>query len=79
MGSRQFWIDAAERALRTFAQALLASFAVGAPIWELDWEGSLGIAATATAISVLTSIAGTGAGNPQSASFVDAGRHRAEE
>ncbi|MBE7338136.1 holin [Corynebacterium aurimucosum] len=79
MDSQQFWIDAGERALRTFAQALLASFAVGTPIWELDWEGSLGIAATAAVISVLTSVAGAGAGNPQSASFIDTGRHRAEE
>lgn len=76
----QFWKDLAERAVKTFAQSLLAVLTVGVPIWELDWQGALGISATATVISALTSIASAGAGTPGTASLVDTGgKHRAEE
>ena len=52
-----FWRGTAERAIKTAAQALLAVLTTGTVIWGLDWVQALGIAATATAISVLTSIA----------------------
>lgn len=53
-----FWKDAAERALKTFAQALLALFVVApqTPILGFDWPSALGLAATAVVISFLTSI-----------------------
>lgn len=75
-----FWKDAAERALKTFSQSVLAILAVGAPIWDIDWTQGLGIALTATALSVLTSIASRGIGD-DSASAVSAspgGQHRLE-
>lgn len=55
--TRRFWAGAAERAVKTFAQSLLALIAVGTPIFGQDWAQFLGISATATLISVLTSIA----------------------
>ncbi|ONF63586.1 holin, partial [Corynebacterium diphtheriae] len=53
--------------------------AVGVPIWELDWSGAFGIAATATVISVLTSIASISVGTQGTASVVSSpARHRKE-
>lgn len=79
MWTAEFWIDAAERAVKTFAQALLAVLTVGVPIWDNPWTDSLGIAATATVISVLTSIASGGANGTASAVGVSPrGRHEAD-
>lgn len=73
--------DAGERALKTLAQSLLAILAVGAPIWDIDWTQGLGIALTATAFSVLTSLAshGIGDGSASAVSASPGGRHRLEE
>ena len=57
MWTRIFWIDAADRAARTFAQALLATITIGDAVYSVDWHAGLGIAVTATIASVLTSIA----------------------
>lgn len=70
MRTKQYWADLGERAVKTFAQSLIAVLAVGVPIWEMDWVEGLGIAAGATVLSVLTSIASAGARNPESASLV---------
>jgi len=60
-----FWRATAERALRTFAQALAALIGAGAVnIIEIDWVANLGIAATAAVLSVLTSVAASGVGEP---------------
>lgn len=84
MRSRQFWEDTAERAIKTFAQALLGVFVAGVTIMSVDWVDTLAIGATAALVSVLTSIASAGVRNPQSASLVAprpdyVGEHRAEE
>ena len=55
--SRTFWLGVLERAVKTFAQALLAVLTTGTVVWDLDWVQALGIAGTAVLISVLTSIA----------------------
>lgn len=80
MWTWEFWKSAGERALKTFAQSLVAALGVGAasPIWELGWLESLGIAATAMVLSALTSIASVGVGDPQDPSLVYEGRHRAD-
>lgn len=70
MMSKTFWKDTAERAVGTFAQALLATLAVGTPIWGLDWETGLGVSATAAAISILKSVVASTVGDSDSASLV---------
>lgn len=84
MFSHQFIKDAAERAIKTAAQAILAVFVAGVTIMSVDWVDTLAIGATAALVSVLTSIASAGVRNPESASLVATkpgyvGEHRAEE
>lgn len=53
------WIKAAGiRAVKTFAQALVACIPVGVAINEIGWLQALGISATAAVLSLLTSLAG---------------------
>lgn len=78
MWTATFWTDAAERAVKTAAQTAGGVLVVGVPIWEVDWTAGLGITATATALSLLTSIASSGRGDHESASALEyVGRHRA--
>ncbi|QGU03089.1 hypothetical protein CKALI_11225 [Corynebacterium kalinowskii] len=79
MRSTQFWLDLAERAIKTLAQTLLAWLVVDQTIWELDWQQGLGVAATATVASILGSIASAGVAEPETASLVSTGRHAAAE
>jgi hypothetical protein len=52
-----FWKAAGERALKTFAQSLIAYIGVGAVgVLHLNWIPALEVAATATLLSLLTSI-----------------------
>lgn len=60
MTSKTFWAATAERAVKTFAQALAALILVGMPIFDQAWGESLGIAATAAVLSVLTSVGSHG-------------------
>ena len=55
-----FWKDAAERAAKTFAQALLALIIVApnTPVFGFDWPTLLATAGTAAVISLLTSVGG---------------------
>lgn len=59
-----FWIAAGERAVKTFAQALVAVFAAGLTVLEVDWQQAIAISATAAAVSLLTSVASAPFGNP---------------
>jgi hypothetical protein len=53
-----FWKAAAERAVKTFAQTVLALLGTGSVgITSLDWGVIASVAATATLASVLTSLA----------------------
>lgn len=63
--TRAFWLGAAERAIKTFFQTLVAvitlnlgSLAVGvdAGITNADWIGALSVSLLATALSLATSI-----------------------
>lgn len=52
-----FWRGAAERAIKTFAQALVGIIGVGAVgLLDVDWWQALSAAALATLASLLTSI-----------------------
>lgn len=58
-----FWKAAAERAAKTFAQALLAVLGAGATgVLDAPWLGSLSAAAMAAVLSVLSSVASAGSG-----------------
>lgn len=72
MGSKSFWIDAGERAVRTFAQALLALFGAGVvDVVHAPWGADLAIAAGAAGLSVLTSIVASGVAGSATAGLVD--------
>lgn len=58
MFTREFWVGAAERALKTVAQSVVAVLGVGAVgILSVDWAQTLSVAAAAGLASILTSIA----------------------
>ena len=52
-----FWSGVGERAVKTFAQALLAFIPASATLAGVDWEQALAAAALAALLSVLTSLA----------------------
>ena len=52
---KHFWTAAAERAVKTFAQALVALFVAGVTVLTIDWQQGLAVAGTAAL--VLTSVA----------------------
>lgn len=62
MFSKLFLIDAAERLVKTFAQAVLAIILVAphTPVIGFDWPTILATGATAAVISLLTSIVSAG-------------------
>ena len=66
----KFWKDAAERAIRTAAQALLALWATDVTgVLEVDWLQAGSVAALAALTSILMSIVATGVGDKDSAAF----------
>lgn len=69
-----FWKDAGERAITTFAEALvafIAAVAVGGVtgVTEIDWPSALSVAALATILSILKSVAAVGANAETGASL----------
>lgn len=72
MYSKQFWIDAIERAIRTFAQAVLAVISVnGTTLLNADWKGIGAAGVLAALVSILMSIVASGTGSDKSASFLN--------
>ena len=73
MWSKRFWLSLVERAIKTFAQALIAIWPLGDAalgLIDVDWEKSLSIAGLAAAVSVLTSIVSAPVGPDGSPSLV---------
>lgn len=69
--SKAFWLDATERAVKTFAQAALATFGAGAvDIMSVNWVGVLSVGAGAAAVSIFTSLASERVGTKGSPSLV---------
>ena len=56
--TKAWWKAAGIRALKTFAQAMIGSIAVGAAIAEVQWGYILSVSLVAALLSLLTSIAG---------------------
>lgn len=68
----KFWKQAAERAVKSAAQAALGLW-VGDQVfnaWQADWAKAGGVAAGAVVLSLLTSAASAGVGQPGSPSVV---------
>lgn len=80
MRSKQFWQATGERALKTFIQTLLPALGavmLAAPDWKF-LAGAVLVAVQAAVLSVLSSVASTLQGDPESPSLVKAppiGRH----
>lgn len=81
MRTSAFWLDAAERALKTAAQTLLALWGTdGLDLLSVSWGPALSVAGGAALLSVLTSIASSRVGDPGTASVVvSRGRHARDE
>lgn len=70
MFTAQFWKQAGERALKTFAQAFVATgIVVGAT--GKEWQSALLAAAIAAGLSVVTSVASSSVGEKDSPSLLD--------
>lgn len=71
MFTKLFFKDTAERAVKTFAQAMVAVMTAGATgVLDVDWVNALSVSLLATLVSVLTSI-GSGTVGDQSASAIN--------
>lgn len=73
--NRDFWVDAAERAVRAFAWAVLSVLIVGDGLMDaftVDWSGALGVGLGAGVASFLASLAAAKLGNEGTASLTDA-------
>lgn len=63
--NKAFWLDAGDRAVRTAAQVLIVSAALGDPgasLLHVGWSTALGTAGAAALASLLTSVAAYRAG-----------------
>jgi hypothetical protein len=72
MFTRTFWKQAAERAAKSAAQALVGLWVGDQAFnaWDLDWKKALGVVVGAVALSVLSSLATSGFGQTNSPSAV---------
>jgi len=71
MFTYRFWQLASERAVKTFAQSLLAIFsATGVGLLTVPWMAALSTAGMAAVLSVLTSMASEPVGEPDTPSLL---------
>lgn len=70
-----WWRDAGERALATFAQALLAALSVDFAFFDGNaWRAALATGLMAALLSLLKSMVAVGVGDPTSAAMLPAPR-----
>jgi hypothetical protein len=62
MYDAMYWKAVFERAVKTCCQASISLLAAGVTILDIDWGQGAAVVATATALSVLSSIASTHVG-----------------
>ena len=63
MFNKKFWIEATERALKTFAQFILVLGTAGTfNVFAVDWKTNLGLALGGALLSYATSIVSAGIG-----------------
>lgn len=76
MASTAFWTGAFDRAMKSFAQALLLLWGAdeGLNLLDIDIVPSLGVAAGAAVLSLLTSIVSAPVGEPGTTSLLPGGR-----
>ena len=75
MFSRYFWKSTLERALKSFAQSLLAVLGVAqVGVLDVAWPAAVSTAAMAGVLSVLTSLASAKVGADDDPSLVTPGR-----
>jgi hypothetical protein len=73
MWTKQFWQDAIERSVKTFAQTLAAVLGAGAvDVLAVDWQSALAVSGGAALVSVLTSLGSEKFGNGGTASVTKA-------
>lgn len=71
MFTKQFWKDAAERAVKTFAQAAVAVLTAGATgLLDVEWVHVFSVSGLAALVSILTSV-GSGTVTHGDASLVN--------
>lgn len=72
MFTKKFWIEATERALKTFAQFVLVLGAAGSfNVFNVDWQTNLGLALGGALLSYATSIVSAGIGDKGTPSLVE--------
>jgi len=72
MWSKKYWLDVAERAIKTGAQAVLLGLGLGEGFnaFNVDWMIALGFALGGAFLSFLTSLISAPFGDPDSASLL---------
>jgi hypothetical protein len=73
MFTRYFWVATLERAVKSFAQSLLALLSAGQlGLFEVEWVPTLSTAGMVALLSLLTSLASSQFGNAQDPSALAA-------
>lgn len=70
MWTKRFWMDAAERAVRTFAQALGGVLIGGVTIFNVDLGDALVVGGSAAVLSVLMSLGASTVGDAEDPSLI---------